>query len=103
MNLIDEGTATVPDMKHSKHSDDSMFWTISPSSNGTFFFRNAATGLAWVLSLKPNLSLSMSRNLNSTVGKRFSFAGFGTIDDVRYSSIAVSGIAARRARFVYQH
>jgi hypothetical protein len=72
-------------------ADNSMFWTISPWGDGTFFFANAANGTDWHLQVKSNSLLAMSSNITAPQnGQRFSFNQQGPIvNKPGFSSVAL--------------
>jgi hypothetical protein len=67
-------------MRNVTLADNSMFWTITPWGDGTFFLANAANGTDWHLQVKSNSLLSMSSNITAPQsGQRFSFSEQGNI------------------------
>lgn len=61
-------------MRNVTIADDSMFWSISPWGDGTFYLANAANGTDWHLQVRSNSLLSMSSNITvPQSGQRFSF------------------------------
>ncbi|KAG0646395.1 hypothetical protein D0Z07_7648 [Hyphodiscus hymeniophilus] len=86
---------TVPTMLNVTLADDSMFWTISPWGDGTFYFTNAANGTAWHLNVKPNGLLSMNSNITAPqTGQRFSYTQAGSIDNAAFSSVSAWSTAS---------
>lgn len=82
---------TVAVMRNYTLSDASMFWTVGPWEDGTFFLANAANGSSWHLNVKPDDLMSMSSNITAPQrGQRFVFVQLGQINDTRFSSVAVS-------------
>jgi hypothetical protein len=98
----DENTPghTVPDMRGVKRQDNSMFWSIDPWGDGTFYLTNAANQSDWHLNVKDNGLMSLSSNITKPQdGQAFSFQELsGRVDDVKYSSVVVSfaGIGKKR-------
>jgi len=81
---------TVPDMRNTTQSDDSMFWQIHPWGDGTFYFTNAANRTAWHLEVNSNSQMAMSSNITAPQdGQSFTFNQLDAINDSSYSSVIV--------------
>ncbi len=81
---------TVPVMRNSTLSDNSMFWQIGPWGDGTFFFTNGANGSAWHLLVKSNDLMAMSSNITKPQDEQsFLFNPLGKVNDAAFSSVIV--------------
>ncbi|KAF3767309.1 hypothetical protein M406DRAFT_328397 [Cryphonectria parasitica EP155] len=78
---------TVPWLAHYNVSDDSMFWTIEPWGDGTYYFSNLANGTGWRLDTLVTALMAMNSNITSAQrGEQYTFTSIGVIDDSRYST-----------------
>ena len=72
-------------------SDDSVYWTVSPWEDGTFFMTNGENGTDWHLEKMRSGSIAMSSNVTAPQdGQRWSFEAIEAINDDNYSTIQVS-------------
>ena len=84
-----EGT-TRPCMERGDFADASVYWTISPWGDGTWYFSNAANGTDYHLKRKDNGVMVMSPNVTAPQnGQRWKFKKIATIDNDNYSKINV--------------
>jgi hypothetical protein len=71
-------------------SDASIFWSIEPWGDGTFFLTNAANTTKWHLLRKGNGRIAMSSNITAPQnGQRFSFKTITAINDKKLSTVNV--------------
>lgn len=71
-------------------TDNSMYWTVKPWPDGSFFFQNGANGTSWHLEVEKNALMSMSSNITGTQdGQKFIFKSLGTITTKSFSTINV--------------
>ena len=78
-------------MRNVTLSDASMFWSITPWDDGTFYFTNAGNGTDWHLNVKPNSLLNMSSNITAPQeGQSFSFDQQGAINQAGFSSVSIA-------------
>jgi hypothetical protein len=75
-------------------SDDSVYWTISPWGDGTFYMTNGANGTAWHMKKKGDGLVSMDSNITEIQpGQRWSFTAAQN-DEIknqpRFSTVNVS-------------
>lgn len=81
---------TVPILANYNVTDDSMFWTVAPWGDGTYYFSNLANGSEWRLSVMDNKLMVMDSNtLPAQSGEHYTFTSLSTIGDSRYSTVNV--------------
>ncbi|ORY11899.1 hypothetical protein BCR34DRAFT_601019 [Clohesyomyces aquaticus] len=69
-------------------SDASVYWTISPWGDGTFYLTNDQNGTEWHLLRKGNAGIAMSSNITEPQdGQRFSFKTITAINDQKMSTV----------------
>ncbi|KAK2615503.1 hypothetical protein N8I77_002253 [Diaporthe amygdali] len=79
---------TVPILANYNVTDDSMFWTVAPWGDGTYYFSNLANGSEWRLSVMDNKLMVMDSNtLPAQSGEHYTFTSLSTIGDSRYSTV----------------
>ncbi|KAF2112632.1 hypothetical protein BDV96DRAFT_602024 [Lophiotrema nucula] len=82
---------TRPRMIKNTLADESVYWTVTPWGDGTFFLTNGANGTAWHLMRKVNGGLVLSSNLSEPHdGQRWTFKawqGVNNVNNARYSTI----------------
>lgn len=72
-------------------SDASMFWTVEPWGDGTYYLWNLGNGSDWRMNVLQTALLAMDSNITSEQsGEHFSFTTLGAIDADRYSTVSVS-------------
>lgn len=95
------GTKNAPNVKVQGHTqvvmvggnviNDSVYWTVSPWGDGTFFMTNKENGTDWHLEERGSRSVAMSSNITVPQdGQRWSFMAIEEINDDKFSTISVS-------------
>jgi hypothetical protein len=80
-------------------TDDSMYWTIKPWGDGSFYMQNSANGSDWHLQLESNGLMTMSSNITGAQkGQQFVFKTLGKITNKEYGTVNVSSCAPERAK-----
>jgi hypothetical protein len=86
----DNSGSSTPGTTLYTHADQSMYWTIGPWGDGSFFLTNRANGTNWHLEKKPNALMAMSSNTTAPQpGQSFLFKALTKIDDQSYSTVQV--------------
>lgn len=72
-------------------SDNSVYWTVSPWGDGTFFMTNGENGTDWHLEKRGSGSIALSSNVTVPQnGQRWSFTAIEEIDNDKYNTVSVS-------------
>jgi hypothetical protein len=73
-----------------KLRDDSMYWSILPWGDGSFWMENAQNGSAWHLEKETNGRMQMSSNITKPQnGQSFIFKPLGKISQKAYGTLTV--------------
>jgi hypothetical protein len=82
---------TVPCVtNYYKIRDDSMYWTIQPWGDGSFWMENAQNGSSWHLEKLSNGLMQMSSNITKPQeGQSFIFKPLGKIAQKAYGTLTV--------------
>lgn len=90
-NTEDTEGKTRPCMERGDVADASVYWTISPWGDGTWYFSNAANGTNYHMKKKDNGLMVMSPNITAPQnGQRWKFKKITAINNDNYSSVNVS-------------
>jgi len=82
---------TVPGLSDYTVADKSMYWTIKPWGDGSFWMSNQANGTRWHLERESNGLGAMSSNITAPqLGQSFVFKSLGKINDAKYSTVQVN-------------
>jgi hypothetical protein len=93
-NPVDKSTVnsgnTIPTLTGYTLADDSMYWSIQPWGDGSFWMENQANGSDWHLEKETTGLMTMSSNLTEPQhGQSFLFKQLEPINDVKYSTLLV--------------
>lgn len=90
-------------------TDDSVYWSVTPWGDGTFFMTNGANGTAWHLQKKGNGWVALNSNTTDTPpGQRWSFTAIhdgdkaAKINDKNYSTVDVSMPLVKRFSYLWK-
>lgn len=82
---------TRPYLARGDIADDSVFWTLSPWGDGTFYAWNAANTSSYRMMKKGSGLMAMSSNITAPqAGQRWQFDKIAEINDAQYSTVNVS-------------
>jgi hypothetical protein len=91
---------TVPTVSDVNIADDSMYWSIQPWGDGSFWMENKANGSDWHLEKETNGLMTMSSNITKPqAGQSFIFKQLTKINNPKYSTLQVSLSCNRLLRF----
>jgi streptogramin lyase len=93
-NPVDKSTVnsgnTVPTVSDYTIADNSMYWSIKPWGDGSFWMENQANGSAWHLEKETTGLMTMSSNITKPqTGQSFEFKQLDQINDAKYSTLKV--------------
>jgi hypothetical protein len=81
---------TVPTLSVITMADDSMYWSIQPWGDGSFWMTNQANGSNWHLEKETTGLMTMSSNITKPQsGQSFEFKQLDKIDNAKYSTLQV--------------